>query len=569
MARKSRRQDVILPQNMPSHTADVSPDIKAAGGRIFHAALYARLSLESEANRDRCTIETQMQLLHSYVDGSKDIVAEKEYFDISQTGTDFDRAGFEEMIQDMRSGRVDCIIVKDMSRLGRNYIETGNYVERIFPFFGVRFIAVTDGYDSEKNDVDLMVCLSNIFNEYYSRDLAKKIRASYRANWNEGKCVAGNICYGLMKDPNDKHKLIPDPETAPIVREIFAMFIEGKEYAEIARTLEGKHIINPAAYKKAKRGGTLADGEGTKWTRSTIKRLICNRYLVGDSVHNQNRHDSFAEKKQTANPESEWVIIENTHEGVVSREIFDKAQEEMKRRSEVPIKKPGMYKAADQNLFKGKIKCADCGNTMYLQTHNAGVSLKYVCGGYMFKKSGCKSHSVDAKKIYDETLRVIHAHIKVYLDTVEMVRRLNSRQSVLERYDVISKEIRRLQKELKKLNVRKSQLYEDYSLKLIDEEQYVEFKERDARLEKNMQKRLDDMLLRQSLSDRNFHTDEEWEKIIESYRNKRQLTKPMVDAFVDAILVEHDGNINIKLRYDDMLKELVKLAKDKEAGDDC
>ena len=554
-----------MPQNIPSHTTDVSSNTKATDGRIFHAALYARLSLESEANRDRCTIETQMQLLHSYVDGSKDIVAEKEYFDISQTGTDFDRAGFEEMIQDMRSGRVDCIIVKDMSRLGRNYIETGNYVERIFPFFGVRFIAVTDGFDSEKNDVDLMVCLSNIFNEYYSRDLAKKIRASYRANWNEGKCVAGNICYGLMKDPGDKHKLIPDPETAPVVREIFSMFIDGKEYAEIARALEGKHIINPAAYKKTKRGGTLADGEGARWTKSTIKRLICNRYLVGDSVHNQNKHDSFAERKQTANPESEWIIIENTHEGVVTREIFEKAQEELK---EVPVKNPGMYKAADQNLFKGKIKCADCGNTMYLQTHNAGVSLKYVCGGYAFKKSDCKSHSVDAKKIYDETLRVIHTHIKVYLDTVDMVRRLNSRQSVLEKYDVISKEIRRLQKELKKLNVRKSQLYEDYTLKLIDEEQYVEFKEKDARLEKDMQSRLDDLLLRQSLSDRNFHTDEEWEKIIESYRNKRQLTKPMVDAFVDAILVEQDGNLNIKLRYDDMLKELVKLAKDKEAGDD-
>ena len=149
-----------------------------------------------------------------------------------------------------------------------------------------------------------------------------------------------------------------------------------------------------------------------------------------------------------------------------------------------------------------------------------------------------------------------------------MVRRLNSRQATIERYDVISKEIRRLQSELKKLGKKKSQLYEDYALHLLDEEQYVEFKDRDARQEKMLNMKLNDLLLRQAASDRNFHTDKEWEQIIESYRNKRKLTKPMVDAFVDEILVEKDGNLNIRLRYDDMLKELVRFAKNKEAGDD-
>lgn len=228
-----------------SSAISVSDTMPVIPEKIFHAALYARLSLESEANRDRCTIETQMQLLHSFVDGAKDIVVEKEYFDISQTGTDFERAGFDEMIQDMRQGRVDCIIVKDLSRLGRNYIETGNYVERIFPFFGVRFIAVTDGFDSEKDDVSLMVCLSNIFNEYYSRDLGKKIKAAHRASWKTGKCIARQISYGLMKDSEDKHKLLPDPETAPVVRTIYELFVAGKQYAEIQRHLKDQGIPSP------------------------------------------------------------------------------------------------------------------------------------------------------------------------------------------------------------------------------------------------------------------------------------------------------------------------------------
>lgn len=565
MARKSRRKDMMAESAVDVALAD---SVKTAGDKIYHAGLYARLSLESEANRERNTIETQMQLLHTFVDGTKDIVVEKEYFDISQTGTDFERSGFEEMIADMRTGRIDCIIVKDLSRLGRNYIEAGNYVERVFPFFDVRFIAVTDGYDSEKEDVNLMVCLSNIFNEYYSRDLAKKVRASYRANWKDGKCVAGSICYGIMKDPEDRFKLMPDPETAPIVREMFDLFIEGRDYIEISRLFEEKGYMSPGAYKKLKRGTLRESDDKYKWRASTIRRLLLNRYLVGDSMHNQNKCDTFSEKKMSANPESEWIIVENTHEGVVSREIFDKAQEEMKRRNEVPIKNPGMYKAADLNLFRGRIKCADCGNTMYLQTHDCGKSLHYVCGGHVLKKTDCSTHYVDAYAVYDETFRVIHAHMNVYTDTVEMIRRLNSRIATIARYDVITREVVRIQTELKKLNSRKSQLYEDYSTGLIDEEQYVEFKERDAKREVRLKARLDEMLNRQAQNDRNYHTDKEWEQIIEKYRCKRKLTKPMVDAFVDSILIENDGSIDVHLRYDDMLEKLVTLAKAKEAGDD-
>ena len=566
MARKSRKQAAL--------TAVSVPDYQAAGSntnreeKVYHAALYARLSLESEANRDRCTIETQMQLLHSFVDGTDDIVVEKEYFDVSQTGTDFDRAGFEEMISDMRSGRIDCIIVKDLSRLGRNYIETGTYVERVFPFFDVRFIAVTDGYDSVKQDANLMVGLSNIFNEYYSRDLGKKVRAAYRASWNEGKCIAGNLCYGLMKDKEDRHKIVPDPETAPVVREMFDLFIQGAEYAEISRTFDEKGIVNPTAYKKLKSSGSIPEGMSTKWGNSTIRRLLENRYLVGDSVHNQNRHDSFAEVKQAPNPESEWIIVENTHEGVVSRKMFEKAQEELKRRAQKPVKNPGLYRAASMNLFKGKIRCADCGSTMYIQTHDGGKTLRYVCGTYIKGEGRCKSHYADANKIYDEVLKVIHTHINVYADTVDMVRRLNSRQAEIQRYDVISKEIRRLQSELKKLGKKKSQLYQDYTLRLIDEAQYVEFKELDARREKEITAKLEDLIKRQAASDKNFHTDKEWEDIIEKYRNKRKLTKKMVDAFVDIILVETDGKLHIRLQYDDMLKELVEFARAKEAGND-
>ena len=562
MARKSRKNEAITSPgpNDYSNTGSLS--------KLYHAGLYARLSLESEANRDRCTIETQMQLLHGFVDGEDDIVVEKEYLDVSETGTDFKREGFEEMVQDMRSGLIDCIIVKDLSRLGRNYIETGNYVERVFPFFGIRFIAVTDGFDSSKDEVNLMVCLSNIFNEYYSRDLGKKIKSAYRSAWKNGESFSGSVCYGLMKDGNDKHKLVPDPATAPVIQKIFDMFNDGKEYAEIRRYLEKERIPSPTEYEKIKKGQMKSEEAKCKWGYTTVRRLLSNRYLAGDSVHNQFTHDSFAEKKQVPNPESEWIIVENTHEAVVSKDVFNRAQKELKRRLEKQIKKPGMYRAAYCNLFKGKIRCSDCGSAMYLHTQNAGASLRYCCGGNSNKKICPSSHIVDANKVYDETFRVIHAHMNVYTDTVDMVRRLNSRQEVIERYDVISREIKKIRRNLSEFKERRTRLYEDYSLKLIDAEQYVRLKDSYSEQEISLKKKLDELLIRQAQNDRNYHTDEEWMRIVEKYRNVRKLTKPMVDAFVEAILVEEDGNLNIELKYDDMLIDLVKLAKEKEAGND-
>ena len=176
MARKSRKINFV---NVGSELLAAQAE-EVTVMNVSHAALYARLSFESDKNRERNTIETQMALLHSFVEDQNDIVVEKEYFDISKTGTNFEREGFDEMMQDIKNGLIDCVIVKDLSRLGRNYVEAGSYIERVFPFFNVRFISVNDHYDSKRDDVSLLVGMSNIYNEFYSRDLAKKVRSSYR-----------------------------------------------------------------------------------------------------------------------------------------------------------------------------------------------------------------------------------------------------------------------------------------------------------------------------------------------------------------------------------------------------
>ena len=222
MARKSRKVDYVNVGNKENLVTEAENQCE----KVSHAALYARLSYESEKNRERNTIETQMVLLHNFVKEQKDIVVAKEYYDISKTGTNFERDGFNEMMQEIKEGNIDCVIVKDLSRLGRNYVEAGSYIERVFPFFNVRFISVNDHYDSFRDDISLLISMSNVYNEFYSRDLAKKIRSSYRTSWANGEFPSGQMAYGYEKDKDNPHQLIPDPVAAPVVKKIFQYFSE-------------------------------------------------------------------------------------------------------------------------------------------------------------------------------------------------------------------------------------------------------------------------------------------------------------------------------------------------------
>lgn len=561
MARKSRKINFV---NVGSEALDAQVE-PTPEMHVSHAALYARLSFESDKNRERNTIETQMALLHSFVEEQTDIVVEKEYFDISKTGTNFEREGFDEMMQDIKNGVIDCVIVKDLSRLGRNYVEAGSYIERVFPFFHVRFISVNDHYDSDRDDTNLLIGMSNIYNEFYSRDLAKKVKSSYRTSWANGEYPSGNTAYGYEKDSEKPHQLVPDPATAPIVKRIFKMFLAGKTYAEIARILDKEGHLCPRAYKRQKSGRKLAEAAEWRWRGGTVIKILENQYYAGDSIHNQYTNDSWAAKKQKANPKDEWIIVENTHEALVSREDFNTVQEMILKKKEK--KRKPRDKAACSvscfNFFKEKIVCADCGKTMYLRGKVDGNKF-FECGNHLLNKK-CFSHSVKDTDVNDYVLRIIRTHINVYTENVDMVRRLNQRQESIQKYDVFNREIRKCRRELEKLAKHREQLFEDYVCKLVDAEQYETFAAQDTETEKQIQNNLDNLLKHKVGYEKNFHTEEEWERIIDKYRNTRTLTKDMVHAFVEKVEITKDRAITVHLVYDDMLEELRKYAKEREA----
>ncbi len=564
MARKSRKVSInYSPEEKENEEVVVvtpKQELKPLSEfAVYRAGIYARLSSEKEEDRERGSIENQVLICKKFVETQEDIVVQKHYYDISMTGTNFERAGFEEMMDDARKGFINCIIVKDLSRLGRNYVDAGNFIERIFPFLGIRFIAVNDNYDSEKNDGSMLLGVTNILNEMYARDVSKKVRASYRTAWEDQKCVAGKLPYGYKRNPDDSHKMIIDEAVADNVRLIFDEYIAGKSCAEIARELNDKGVLTPEEYRKSLRG---AKYKKINWQGHNVIKILDNRAYTGDGIHNRYYTSKIGQKVMRENPKEEWIINPNEHPAIVSYRTYQLAEKETKKRREKEVISPGKYSARHLNFFKGKIFCADCGSTMSIGKGWARVN--YFCSGHASNRKFCTPHTTWDMTVNDQVLRVIHTHINVYTDNLALIKKINSRKDNVEQYTIFNKEVKRLQKELDRLATDRQRLYEDYVTKIIDSEQYVKFKKEYEEREKYYKAEYAEMFEARARYDTKYKTNKEWDDLINSFRDKRLLTKKMVDAFVKKVSIDEDGNAEVELVYDDMLADLVKFARERE-----
>ncbi len=557
MARKSRKKLLDNTGNMEHKASKDSIKNKKA---CYKAGLYARLSEESEADRERATIETQMDLLRRFVSDSDDIVVEREYFDISYSGTNFNRPGFEEMVQDMRKGIINCIIVKDLSRLGRDYIETGNYIERVFPFFNVRFIAVTDGYDSNKSGEELLVPLKNMVNEMYSKDLSKKVKTAFETMRKNGEYPSGSVPYGYQRV--NRH-LLPDDEVKDNVKEIFDLFLDGIKINRIVKHLSAK-TVNPRAYKYLKSGNSIPEGFYTGWNIQTVHGILGNAVYTGASIWNKSKK---VNGKRVKLPEKEWTVIENTHEALVSKEDFNKVQEMLKKKAS-DFHASCVHDHAQYNLFGKKIICGSCGKTMGFRVEylkNGSNKKIYRCSTYLNGNSaGCTSHKISACEVENAVFQAVHKHMELCISTEDMVKRMNARTESQKKYNLYGKEADKIRRELQKAAEIKAGIFEDYKEHLIDEEQYVQISKNYADKMKGLEYRLEEMLKAQASYSKSYHIDTDWKTVVEKYLKKRKLTKEMVGAFVESIAVHEGGRLEIRLVYDDMLKELLALSAERQ-----
>ena len=359
MARTKRKVNPILPAVTIASTAE----------KIYRTAGYTRLSVKDGGRPGADTIETQQELIRAYVKDQPDMQLTKMYCDNGLTGTNFERPGFEQLLSDVRAGTINCIVVKDLSRFGRNYKEAGDYLQHIFPLLGVRFIAVNDNFDTEtaeKNEYGFIVPLKNIMNDTYSRDISRKVSSAIATKELHGEFIGVFAPYGYKKSESDHHKLEVNEATAPVIREIFALRVQGMGYAGIARQLNSRDIPSPGAYLY--RCG-LTDRESSRdalWTTWNIKEILRNEIYLGHLVQGKRTQAHYKQpRKERYAPAGEWRITRDAHEAIIDSETFAAAQKLAEERRD--IYEASLGKADDlktPNLFRGLIRCADCGTAM-------------------------------------------------------------------------------------------------------------------------------------------------------------------------------------------------------------
>lgn len=520
--------------------------------QLYNVAEYIRLSRKDGDKIESDSIGNQRDLLDSYISThSSELTLYDRYIDDDYTGTNFDRPRFKDMIKDIESGLVNCVIVKDLSRFGRDYIEVGNYLQKVFPKLKVRFIAVNDSIDSTKQAYDMTMPFKNIFNEQYARDISKKVLTTMQTKQRNGLFIGAFASYGYLKDPNNKGKLIVDPYAAEIVKRIFKMFIDGHGKMNIARTLNKEKILCPSEYKKSlnmKYHNANRLNTTSYWTYSAIYNILQNEMYCGNMVQHKNNHSRYRDNASRLVDKEDWIIVPNTHEAIISKEVWETAQSLLKRRTR------DMGLNQNVTMFAGFLQCADCGRSLAkIQTGNR---IRYVCGTYKnYSSEYCTSHRIFEDELIEILLTLINQKIKQVKNIVAYIERAEKQQSKKKDNIKVAKSIEKLNIQLAKISNFKKGLYEDYKEGILSKEEYTQFKN-------DYQKQEEDLILQiNTLKD--IEIDEvstlrsnPWVQNFKDYQEISELTRPILAAFIKVIKVHENNELEVIYNFsDDLLNE--------------
>lgn len=830
MARtKNRFNAVQIPE-------PVTAGVPVKQRKSFRVALYARLSVELKS-RPSESIANQLSILREFIRNKAEFAEYHEYVDSAVSGTSFDRPAFGQMMNDVREGKISCIIVKDMSRFGRDYIEASNYIETIFPFLGVRFISVSDHFDTEaefNQNKALEIALKNLVNDMYAKDISKRVSVSRRLDMERGKFTGSNAPYGYKVDSGDAlRKYVIDRDAAAVVRQIFELAADGVTLREIAKALQEYRLALPGDYLKTGNLYVENGAEAKAWYPGTISNILKNQAYIGNMVQGKRRTSLYDNEARHATDENDWIVVENTHEAIVDKELFNKVRAVMDKKVEesiftsgrgknLPIKEDifagilfcgncgrriplasrilekdgvlerqyfyscrynydfgwkqcgctimeqelikvvnnllttqiavmtdsarteaskdlskkvetgkhsiwaqggfsegtppyGYYRATDgsrkllideevsdnvvrifnmfldgkgyagiaktlqnegilsppkyrfykagkielaekarewhyshvkeilqgeyyignivhgkqrkaldtgrknvktdastwqrienvhepiidkdtfyktrermehikkkhleaskpkadvpnkpDNILVYKTKCACCGGSVLIGRHHTySEKFYYKCKNRRKLARLCENkYSYDYSEVMDSVFSVIRQHMSLCVEKTKFVQKMNSRKENVLQYDIYTKQIAKLQNDVRRITANKSGLYEDYREQLITAEELCQYQREYESRVNEIEAQITELLHRRSLYEKEFHIDEGWEETVNKYMTKRKLTKELVDAFVSEI-VFYDGNIEVKLLYDDFLKELLKVAEEREVS---
>ncbi len=440
---------------------------------IYRAGLYLRLSKDDENTCESSSISTQRNILREYAK-AHDIIVYDEYIDDGYSGTNFDRPDYKRMIRDIETGMINCVITKDLSRLGRNSAKTSDLLDEYFPSQGIRYIAVIEGYDTLNltSGTAMTAPVMLMMNEMYARDISNKIRSSFRAKMENGDYIGSFAPYGYKKDieNGNKNHLVIDYKVSNIVKEIFQMALEGSSPKAIADTLNKRGVATPAVYRCLSRSYLDLDNYSRRkeWTSSMVCKMLKNRIYLGHTQQGKTTKVSFKSKSVITNSQSEWIEVRNTHEPIISEELYDAVRSRSVARRNPPTK-------GFKNIFSGVAKCADCGRNMTTApSRKKGSLYNLACGGYKsYGAKECNNHFIDYELLYNTVLQEIRVWLSLSAeDRNSIVKELERTEAETESKDGVTEELERLTQQMNKVTLLVKKAYEEFSFGKMPESIY-------------------------------------------------------------------------------------------------
>ena len=554
MPRTSRKQNTLT-QTVSNHTLETSTQYKTA--------LYLRLSMLDSGKKDSNTIVNQQDLLTKYVNDHHDLSLTDTFIDNGETGTNFSRPAWTQLMVACKQGKINCIVVKDLSRVGRNYIETEEFLEVILPSMGVRLIAVNDDYDTINNSSSkrLVGNLKNLVNDIYSKDLSRKVSVALATKQKNGEFIGNFAAYGYLKDPSNKNKLIVDKEASLVVKQIFQWKAVGVSNTAICRKLNDGNIPSPAKYRLQKGILKSPKYENSMWYTRTLVDLLNSVVYLGHLA--QGKHTGYIYKGQDRKKtkSDEWIVVENTHEPIIDKDLFDRVQLVMAEQTEKYNKRRGAFAHIENPpiLLQGLVFCADCGKRLYRYRNVRGKG-KFV--DYIFScRTSETSNSCSKKYIHEHVLNTavfsaIKNEINKCINLSTLFSKLSANKAGTLAIKPLELKIDEIEKGVSRIGSFKQGIFEDYATKLITKDEYnFAIKKYDTET-KELKKRLDKAKKEKKAI---IKADKQANKYLDEFsffQDEAFLTSAMAQALISRIEISSRDKVSITFNFRDELMAL-------------
>lgn len=542
--------------------------------KIYKAVIYARLSSEDDRKVASHTVDNQIALLRDYVESKDDMELVECYCDRGFSGTKFDRPDFMRMIADMKLGKFNCIVVKDLSRLGRNYLEAGNYLEKIFPMYGVRFICVSDGFDSlysKPMEDGMLVPLKNLINEAYAKDISKRISISKENQQKRGEFIGTQPPLGYLKDPEDCHHLIPDPDAMQLIKDIFAWRLEGKSVTAIARHLNKLGIPSPVQYRIQKGMEKNPKYQDVRWDGCSVSGILRNVAYIGDMEQGYQKGALYKGIPDHRQKKEQRICVMGTHEPIVDKVTFYKVQELMDevttKQKQVQDKYKHLHRKDD--IFKGLLYCADC--NCKLSFYRRTVKLPsgyfhyytYLCRNTPYREE-CTKKNMKMEKLEEIVKELISLHISLYMEREDILRELNGRKPVTGERSRLEQKKQEMLEEMDVIETRIRNLYEDLKDETISEAEYLSLKGEYVAKTEQLKKMCEETEDSISMLKPDVKVSSEVSENMDKFGGFTKLTPDIIKAFIKRITFWGDNRIEVEYTFSDQLELLDKLIEERK-----